>query len=247
MNPKIDNFEIAYRPSIPVGLGIAGAVAVPGAVWAALQMGGVPGSRRVVILIAALCVAVGTFLVLAVDNFRLRRRSEAPKPSTSNDPSKTLVLPVMRLTDQEFLCSHLPEVRVIRLFASGSETVRTALDAILGDVSRTGPLRIKVLVRISTETGRIEKIKEAAAKWRQLDDKFGVTTEVRVYSFERMCRGLLLDDKFALLGMYRRVGGQTLGQSDPAYLIDGRTAEGKRLIDFTLEQFDRVFDIAPTP
>ena len=159
--------------------------------------------------------------------------------------SDDVVCRTTSLDDAELVREKLAESHVIRIFASGSENYHTRLKAYLAKVMRTHALRFQVLVRDDGTDYRREKLADAHARWKELDELFGTRSELRTYSFDVMYRGVLWSDDSASLGWYERRNGRTVGQEIPLLYLDAKNGVAGQLLKTAADYFDRTFAVAP--
>lgn len=132
----------------------------------------------------------------------------------------------------------------VRIFASGSETYRTALLSALSNCEIKSKLSIKVLIRHDGTDIRRLNIQKAQDKWKDIDNKYNTNTEIRTYSSTVFLRGFIFDAEKALLGWYL-VAEKTEGQDIPAILLSDNNDNSRIIIEFAKRTFDEVFSKAP--
>lgn len=178
-----------------------------------------------------------TIIYLLSDEIIKLKKIEIPKLKNEIESSERLEL--FSIDQFSKILLDIKEGTIIRIFASGSETYYVQFRALLSNINIKN-LTINVLIRSNTTYERRRKVQEMIRKWIDLSKEHSIKINTYIYEFEFMLRGILIDDKTGILGLYHRKGGETYGQEYPFGRYSSGTQVGNILIKQSLKLFDSI-------
>lgn len=135
------------------------------------------------------------------------------------------------------------KIRTIHIMASGTSTYPSIIKILLGSSKSVRKKKIDVYVyfRLGMDENRISLLRnEYNNFWEKLKKEFPKINLhfICVNDFVISFRGLIVNKKIGMIGVYVRTNGETHGTLDSSIIVDNQTDTGKYLIEEFLRPFN---------
>lgn len=134
-------------------------------------------------------------------------------------------------------------IRTIHIMASGTSTYPSIIQILLGTSKSAKKKKIDVFVyfRLGTDKDRISLLRNQYNNlWEKLNKEYPRINLhfICVNDFVISFRGLVVNKRIGMVGVYVRTNGETHGTLNSSIIVDNETDAGKYLIDEFLRPFE---------